>query len=304
MIVTSGVATCTCNPVNHVDAASKNPRASSLGKRKASQGKPFKDPPRQNVGAFKYFYCAGAFNDVDNIGPHMKFDCPKLKMNRGGKVTVFQRPRGDKRKRKGQGKGKEQESYAKDAPASPIVSIRPASSMEMVTTPGSDPLLDIDPTTSDEAMASIDVGANAGQVQETGDQVHYAEIAERMNKMQMRARQRCGFGLTSGTTKFQEMRPNRGYMFTFAQGSKHSNTHIGTVKMYLHEPDGIRPYLFENIALVPHAKSNILSELTLKQCGYQNWVPVLDSTNLNCLRANWYLWPKPLTELIMCKTKQ
>ncbi|KAK1930920.1 hypothetical protein P3T76_013509 [Phytophthora citrophthora] len=72
--------------VNHVDAALNNPRASSLGKRKDAQGGPYKDPPRRDFGAFKCFYCAG-----DNIGPHMKFDCPKLKMDQGGAVKVFRR---------------------------------------------------------------------------------------------------------------------------------------------------------------------------------------------------------------------
>eukprot|EP00644_Phytophthora_capsici_P003681 jgi/Phyca11/129281/e_gw1.82.123.1 len=58
-------------------------------------------------------------------------------------------------------------------------------------------------------------------------------------------------------------------MFTFAEGSKHTNTHIGTVKLYLHGPGGIRPFLFTNIALVPHAKSNILSAYWLQKGGYQ-----------------------------------
>eukprot|EP00644_Phytophthora_capsici_P003125 jgi/Phyca11/103108/e_gw1.7.539.1 len=79
----------------------------------------------------------------------------------------------------------------------------------------------------------------------------------------------CGFGLTGDASKFVTKRPDTGYTFTFAQGSKHSNTHLGTVKLYFFGPDGIRPFLFENIALVPHAKSNILSEYWLKREGYQ-----------------------------------
>ncbi|OWZ11411.1 Transposable element [Phytophthora megakarya] len=79
----------------------------------------------------------------------------------------------------------------------------------------------------------------------------------------------CGFGLISNQTKFVELRSDKGDMFTFADGSKHSSTHIGTVKLYFQGPQGIRPFLFENIALVPHAKSNILSEFWLKSEGYQ-----------------------------------
>ncbi|OWZ10388.1 hypothetical protein PHMEG_00016765 [Phytophthora megakarya] len=79
----------------------------------------------------------------------------------------------------------------------------------------------------------------------------------------------CGFGLTSDQTKFVELRSDKGYMFTFAEGSKHSNTHIGTVKLYFQSTQGIRPFLFENIALVPHATSNILSEFWLKREGCQ-----------------------------------
>ncbi|EEY59529.1 uncharacterized protein PITG_12095 [Phytophthora infestans T30-4] len=76
----------------------------------------------------------------------------------------------------------------------------------------------------------------------------------------------CGFGLTSEESRFVEKRPDNGYMFTFAEGSKHTNTHIGTVKLYLHGPGGIRPFQFTNIALVPHA---ILSEYWLQRGGYQ-----------------------------------
>eukprot|EP00644_Phytophthora_capsici_P002888 jgi/Phyca11/48804/gw1.85.99.1 len=79
----------------------------------------------------------------------------------------------------------------------------------------------------------------------------------------------CGFGLTGDASKFVTKRPDTGYTFTFAQGSKHSNTHPGTVKLYFFGPDGIRPFLFENIALVPHATSIILSEYWLKREGYQ-----------------------------------
>lgn len=37
--------------------------------------------------------------------------------------------------------------------------------------------------------------------------------------------------------------------------------------MYYHEPNGTLPFIFENISLVPHVKSNILSEYLLKKGG-------------------------------------
>ncbi|POM60386.1 hypothetical protein PHPALM_30767 [Phytophthora palmivora] len=79
----------------------------------------------------------------------------------------------------------------------------------------------------------------------------------------------CGHGLTSEMTQFVRKKPNTQYMFTFAQGSKHSNTHIGTIKMYLRGPKGIRPFLFDNKAMVPHATSNILSDFWLRRSGYE-----------------------------------
>ncbi|POM68886.1 Retrovirus-related Pol Polyprotein, partial [Phytophthora palmivora] len=70
-------------------------------------------------------------------------------------------------------------------------------------------------------------------------------------------------------TRFVRKTPNTQYMFTFAQGSKHSNTHIGTIKLYLCGPKGIKPFLFDNIAMAPHATSSILSEFWLRRSGYQ-----------------------------------
>ncbi|OWY94132.1 hypothetical protein PHMEG_00036224, partial [Phytophthora megakarya] len=73
----------------------------------------------------------------------------------------------------------------------------------------------------------------------------------------------CGHGLTSEMAHFVTKRPNIKFIFTFAHGSKHSNTHIGTIKLYFSGPKGIRPFLFENIAMVPRATLNILSEFRL-----------------------------------------
>ncbi|OWZ00295.1 hypothetical protein PHMEG_00028549 [Phytophthora megakarya] len=51
------------------------------------------------------------------------------------------------------------------------------------------------------------------------------------------------------------------FRFTFGEGTKLSNTHVGTVKLYFQGPDGIRPFEFDNMQLVPKALANILSEL-------------------------------------------
>jgi hypothetical protein len=58
-------------------------------------------------------------------------------------------------------------------------------------------------------------------------------------------------------------------MFTFGEGTKLHNTHLGTVKLYFSGPCGIKPLIFDNVALVPGAKSNILSEYWLRQVGYR-----------------------------------
>lgn len=152
---------------------------------------------------------------------------------------------------------------------------------------------DIDALLAEVPPASIEVGANAGQAEPTPEYVAFTETRKEFGRMQMRPEDkvrcenpqlfdsgsfltsdswvldsRCGLGLTCDGAKVVEKNPDTGYMFTFAQESKHSNTHIGTVKVYLHGLSGIRPFLFENIALVPQASSNIFSEFWLKQGGY------------------------------------
>ncbi|EGZ30314.1 hypothetical protein PHYSODRAFT_419271, partial [Phytophthora sojae] len=79
----------------------------------------------------------------------------------------------------------------------------------------------------------------------------------------------CGYGLTASESVFVTKQPNSDYVFTFGQGSKLRNTFVGTVKLFLMSPTGVKSVQFSDIALVPHAKSNILSEFWLKRAGYQ-----------------------------------
>jgi hypothetical protein len=70
----------------------------------------------------------------------------------------------------------------------------------------------------------------------------------------------CGFGLTSDKSNFIEKRVDKSYTFTFGQGSKLHNTYVGSIKLYFYGVTGIEPFYFNNIALVPNATSNIISE--------------------------------------------
>ncbi|POM64118.1 Hypothetical protein PHPALM_20396 [Phytophthora palmivora] len=74
-------------PVNHVQAGHAKPKRSTLGKRKATA------PPgpdmHYNLGYMKCHYCAGVHNDINNIGPHKKADCLKLKQDQA--LGVFRR---------------------------------------------------------------------------------------------------------------------------------------------------------------------------------------------------------------------
>ncbi|POM68887.1 Hypothetical protein PHPALM_14892 [Phytophthora palmivora] len=74
-------------PVNHVQAGHVKPKRSALGKRKATV------PPgpdmHYNLGYMKCHYCAGVHNDINNIGPHKKADCLKLKQDQA--LGVFRR---------------------------------------------------------------------------------------------------------------------------------------------------------------------------------------------------------------------
>ncbi|POM74084.1 Hypothetical protein PHPALM_9003 [Phytophthora palmivora] len=79
----------------------------------------------------------------------------------------------------------------------------------------------------------------------------------------------CGYGLTGCTSAFVDKKPNSDYIFTFGQGSKPRNTYVDSIKLSLVSPSGIKSIQFNNIALVPHAKSNIFSEYWIKKAEYQ-----------------------------------
>ncbi|GMF47630.1 unnamed protein product [Phytophthora fragariaefolia] len=150
-----------------------------------------------------------------------------------------------------------------EQPACPTVSVTPP--------PGT-----FDPIDTDEPMEQFDVPVNAGSsmammLEDTVRSLYpfLLNLDDALTSDSWVLDSGCGFGLTSDASKLVEHRPDNGYMFTIAEGSKHMNTHVGTVKLYLHSPKGIKPFLFENIALVPLAKSNILSEFWLTKSGYQ-----------------------------------
>ncbi|KAK1944242.1 hypothetical protein P3T76_004154 [Phytophthora citrophthora] len=69
----------------------------------------------------------------------------------------------------------------------------------------------------------------------------------------------CGYGLTADESLFVRKQHSQTCSFTFGEGSKLNNTHVGSVKLYFLGPDGIKPFQFDNMALVPKAKANILS---------------------------------------------
>ena len=79
----------------------------------------------------------------------------------------------------------------------------------------------------------------------------------------------CGFGLTTMASAFVTKVPDESMGFTFGEGTILHNTHLGCIKLFFMSPNGIQPFQFDNVALVPGAKSNILSEYWLKRMGYQ-----------------------------------
>ncbi|GMF32064.1 unnamed protein product [Phytophthora fragariaefolia] len=127
-----------------------------------------------------------------------------------------------------------------EQPASPTVSVTPP--------PGT-----FEPMDTDEPMEQFDLPVNAGSVimsQPLGPEA-IAETARGIESMTMMLEDTvrslypfllnlddaltsdswvldsgCGFGLTSDASKLVEHRPDNGYMLTFAEGSKHMNTHV------------------------------------------------------------------------------
>ncbi|GMF23563.1 unnamed protein product [Phytophthora fragariaefolia] len=240
--------------VAHVDAVPAKPgitgkpsgtaklNVSVLGKRKAPPV-PEQDS-HYNFGAMSCHYFAGMHNKMYGIGPHLKFQCPKRAKDHAQKVyrrDIWSTPKGIPKqhsseptpKMKGKCKRKAK-AVRKEMPTEDCRWRIESTAMMLEDTVRSlYPFL----LNLDDALTSDSWVLDSG----------------------------CGFGLTSDASKLVEHRPDNGYMFTFAEGSKHMNTHVGTVKLYLHSPKGIKPFLFENIALVPLAKSNILSEIWLNR---------------------------------------
>ncbi|POM72377.1 LOW QUALITY PROTEIN: Hypothetical protein PHPALM_10913, partial [Phytophthora palmivora] len=313
-------------PVNHVQAGHAKPKRSALGKRKATA------PPGPDI---HYNLGATNHNDINNIGPHKKADCLKLKQDQALGVfcrDIYAVGRAGPRKpvhdpvpkMKGKAKKVRREvpiqeclqaavpvdacrAVQEKAPPSPDGYVSPPpSALELPVTPGRGTApFDDEDEPMDSVVKAVDVDAKDksqdGSQQSDGDEAMEEKAVEvnnqgivatterfagMMSELESKVRflfpflldgdsylttdswvldSGCGHGLTSEMTRFVRKTPNTQYMFTFAQGSKHSNTHIGTIKLYLCGPKGIKPFLFDNIAMVPHATSNILSEFWLRR---------------------------------------
>ncbi|KAE9011203.1 hypothetical protein PF005_g10754 [Phytophthora fragariae] len=114
-------------PVNHVQASAgaAKPKKSALGNRKAT-AQPWSGPDmHHNLGIMKCHYCAGAHNDMGNIGPHKKFDCLKMRVDRAVGVyrrDIWSRPSSMARKvaydptPKMKGKGKDKAPTRREVP--------------------------------------------------------------------------------------------------------------------------------------------------------------------------------------------
>ncbi|GMF67065.1 unnamed protein product [Phytophthora fragariaefolia] len=59
----------------------------------------------------------------------------------------------------------------------------------------------------------------------------------------------CGYSLTANVSLFVSKKVSQEFKFTFGEGSKLSNTHIVSVKLYLLGPDGIQSFYFDNMTL-------------------------------------------------------
>ncbi|GMF21560.1 unnamed protein product [Phytophthora fragariaefolia] len=168
-----------------------------------------------------------------------------------------------------QAKADEDELMGSPPPGSPVVSDSEMSDDDDVD--------DFDPTgvqalagKVSEASGKIEAGSKA--IEETVRTL-YPELLRRdgtdISQCDWVLDSGCGYGLTANASLFVSKKLSQEFRFTFGEGSKLSNTHIGSVKLYFLGPDGIQPFYFDNMALVPKAKANILSEYWLKKTGYQ-----------------------------------
>ena len=81
----------------------------------------------------------------------------------------------------------------------------------------------------------------------------------------------CGSNLSGDINVFHRnsLKPIRKYIFTFGEGTKLPNTHIGIVSLWFESCNhGCRQFTFKDVNYVPGATSNILSEFVLKSYGY------------------------------------
>ena len=81
----------------------------------------------------------------------------------------------------------------------------------------------------------------------------------------------CGSNLSGDINVFNKssLKPTRQYTFTFGQGSKLYNTHIGSVSLWFdYNNNGHKRFTFNDVCYVPGARSNILSEYILKGYGF------------------------------------
>jgi hypothetical protein len=101
----------------------------------------------------------------------------------------------------------------------------------------------------------------------------------------------CGYSLTANASLFVSKQPSQEFRFTFGQGSKLRNTHVGSVQLHFLSPEGKRPFQFEKVAVVPNAKVNILSEFWLNHSGYQIVKSAKGGFILSYGNTSWPLLP-------------
>ncbi|POM64446.1 Hypothetical protein PHPALM_20015 [Phytophthora palmivora] len=285
-------------PINNVQAGHVKPKRSALGKRKATA--PLGPDMHYNLGCMNCQYCARVGNDTNNIGPHKVADCLEFGVFRRNIYAVgkswLRKPlhlpvvemKGKTNKVRGEIPVPECPHAAVSVDACRAVEYKahvrpdeyvspPPSALELPVTPGrSTAAFDGEDELRDSVVNAVDVDAkdkSQDGPQQSDDKEVMEEKAAEVNNRGIVATTEHFAGmmseLESKVTRYVKKKPSTRYMFTFDLGSKHSNTHISTIKLYLRGPKGIRLFLLDNTAMVPHATSNILSEFGLRRSGYQ-----------------------------------